>query len=252
MFSEDITAAGLAAKKKSDFLKKNPLGYFLFAMLAGAYIGFGVILTNVIGFQLDGAPATKLLQGLTFGVGLSLVVIAGAELFTGNNFVMMVGVLKKTVSVRGALLLWLISWIGNLAGSAVLSLLYVGTGLPQGGVAAYMQTAALAKISAGPLPLLTRGILCNVLVCLAVWCGFRAKTEAGKLVMVVWCLLAFITTGFEHCVANMTLFTTVLFCDPAAIPVTGVLYNLLLVTLGNMIGGICFVALPYFIGGKEK
>ncbi len=101
------------------------------------------------------------------------------------------------------------------------------------------------------VPLFIRGILCNILVCLAVWCSFRTTNDAAKLIMVFWCLFAFITCGFEHSVANMTQLTVALL-DPAgqAVSLVGYFYNLITVTLGNMVGGICFVAVPYFLGQK--
>lgn len=253
MFQEEFQAAAGAAVKKTELLKKNPLGYFMLSMLAGAFIGFGVLLTNSIGAQLDGAPYTKLIMGLAFGVALSLVVMAGAELFTGNNLVMAAGLIKRKIKMTDALLLWVICWIGNLCGAIVLAAVYVLTGLPDGVAGSFMASAAAAKIAPGPVALLARGALCNMLVCLAVWCGFRAKSDAGKLIMIFWCLFAFITTGFEHSIANMTLFTEVLLHPgEAVVTLPGCLYNLLFVSLGNMIGGIVFVAIPYAAGAKEK
>ena len=253
MFHEEYMAAVSAAEAKCKLLKNNPGGYFLLSMLAGAFIGFGVLLTNSIGASLQGAPYTKLVLGLSFGIALSLVVMAGAELFTGNNLVMAAGILEKKVTLGQSVKLWVVCWIGNLCGSVVLGLVYTLTGLANGPVGEFMAAAAMGKISAGFVPLLARGALCNMLVCLAVWCGFRAKSDAGKLIMIFWCLFAFITTGFEHSVANMTLFTEVLL-NPSgqAVTIGGCLYNLVTVTIGNMIGGIVFVALPYFGASRQK
>ena len=253
MFHEEYMAAVKAAEAKCKLLKNNPLGYFLLSMLAGSFIGFGVLLTNSIGSQLQGAPYTKLVLGLSFGIALSLVVIAGAELFTGNNLVMAAGMLEKKVTLCQAVKLWIVCWLGNLCGSALLGVVYTLTGLGAGATGEFMAAAAMGKISAGFVPLLARGALCNMLVCLAVWCGFRAKSDAGKLIMVFWCLFAFITTGFEHSIANMTLCTEVLL-NPSGQAVTagGCLYNLAAVTIGNMIGGIVFVALPYFAASRQK
>lgn len=253
MFRDEFLAAAGASEGKWKLLKNNPAGYFLLSMLAGAYIGFGVLLTNSIGAQLQGAPYTKLVLGLSFGVALSLVIMAGAELFTGNNLVMTAGILEKKVTPGQAVGLWCVCWLGNLCGSALLAVVYVLTGLANGPVGEFMASAALGKMTAGFVPLLTRGALCNMLVCLAVWCGFRAKSDAGKLIMVFWCLFAFITTGFEHSVANMTLLTEALL-NPSgqAVTVGGYIYNILTVTVGNMIGGIVFVALPYFAAARQK
>ncbi|MGN0255485.1 MAG: formate/nitrite transporter family protein [Chordicoccus sp.] len=248
MYKESFDAAGSAAVTKVGFLKKNPAGYFLMAMAAGAYIGFGNLLINTIGGQLAGAPATKLAMGAAFGIALSLVVIAGSELFTGNNLVMAAGIFQKKITVSEAVKLWIVCWIGNLAGSALLAVLFHFSGLNNEATATFLATAAATKMTVPFVPLLIRGILCNVLVCLAIWCSFRCKSDAGKLIMVFWCLFAFIVCGFEHSVANMTQLTVALL-DPAgqAVSIGGYFYNLVTVTIGNMIGGICFVALPYYV-----
>lgn len=254
MFKEEFNAAANGAAGKLKLLNSNPLGYFLLSMLAGAYIGFGILLVFTLSGALAGAPYTKLVMGCCFGVALSLVVIAGAELFTGNNLVMTAGVLRKTVTLGDACKLWIVCWLGNLAGSVLLALIFSMTGLYSDATLGAMTTAAAGKMTAGFLPLLARGILCNTLVCLAVWCGFRAKSDAGKLIMIFWCLLAFFATGFEHSIANMTLLTLSLLNNGGneAISMGGYWYNLIVVTLGNMIGGILFVALPYSAASREK
>ena len=240
MFNEEFTAASKGAAAKSALLKKNPVGYFLLSMLAGAYIGFGILLVFTLSGALAGAPYTKLVMGCCFGVALSLVVIAGAELFTGNNLVMTAGLLRKTVTVADALKLWGVCWLGNLAGSALLALVFSLTGLYSDATLGAMTGAAAAKMTAGFIPLLTRGMLCNTLVCLAVWCGFRAKSDAGKLLMVFWCLLTLLTLALINNGGN------------EAISMGGYWFNLIVVTLGNMIGAILFVALPYHFASKEK
>lgn len=254
MFKDEFNAAANGAAGKLKLLNSNPLGYFVLSMLAGAYIGFGILLVFTLSGALAGAPYTKLVMGCCFGIALSLVVIAGAELFTGNNLVMTAGVLRKTVTIGDACKLWLVCWLGNLAGSVLLALLFSLTGLYSDATLGAMTTAAAGKMTAGFIPLLARGILCNTLVCLAVWCGFRAKSDAGKLIMIFWCLLAFFATGFEHSIANMTLLTLSLINNGGneAISFGGYCYNLIVVTLGNMIGGILFVALPYSAASREK
>ncbi len=252
MFKESFNQAATAAKRKVAFLKSNPLGYFLLSVLAGIFIGFGTLLIFTMGGMLQGAPYTKILMGVSFGIALSLVVICGAELFTGNNLVMMSGILKKTVSTFEAIKLWIVCFLGNLVGGIILSLLFYGSGLLSGDTASFIANAALSKMTATPLALICRGILCNMLVCLAIWSGFRTKSDSAKLIMIFWCLFAFITTGYEHSIANMTLLTAALL-NPAGLSITigGFIYNIILVTIGNMIGGICFIAIPYFISSKD-
>lgn len=254
MFKEEFNAAANGAATKNRLLKSNPGGYFLLSVLAGMFIGFGVLLVFTLSGAMQGAAYTKLVMGCTFSVALSLVVMAGAELFTGNNLVMAAGVLKKTVTAGDALKLWGICWLGNLVGSVLLAMLFNATGLYSDATLTAMTGAAAAKMTAGFVPLLTRGMLCNMLVCLAVWCGFRCKSESGKLIMVFWCILAFFATGFEHSIANMTLLTLALLNNGGntAISMGGYWFNLLTVTLGNMIGGILLVAVPYYMAGSAK
>ena len=234
MFGQEYEALSNAAVGKSKMLKTNPFGYLLLSALAGMYIGFGNLLINVEGGLLNGAPYTK-------------IVLAGAELFTGNNLVMSSGVLKKKITLGDAVVLWIVCWIGNLLGSVLLALLFHYSGLMSPATATFLSTAAAGKMSAPFGQLLIRGILCNILVCLAVWCGTKLKNEVAKLIMIWWCLFAFVACGFEHSIANMTQLTAALL-DPAgqAVSLGGYVYNLLTVTLGNMIGGILFVAVPYY------
>ncbi len=255
MFQEEVNGVAGAAVKKVALLKNKPLSYLLLSMLAGMFVGLGILLIFTIGGLLTagGFAGTKIVMGISFGIALSLVIMAGSELFTGNNFVMTIGMYQKKVSFEDALKLWGFCWIGNLIGSLITAVLFVQSGLNNGAVAEFIAATTLTKTTLPMGALLIRGLLCNVLVCLAVWCGFKLKSESGKLIMIFWCLFAFITTGFEHSVANMTLLAIGVM-EPAgqAITIGGYFYNLLFVTIGNMLGGILFVALPYAItAGKE-
>ena len=253
MYNKEFAAAANAAADKFALLKKNPLGYFLISMLAGAFVGFGVILAFTIGGLLTGLPYARVVMGTSFGVALSLVIMAGSELFTGNTFVMAAGVIRKQARISDTVRLLIVCWLGNLAGSIVLALVYHGTGLASDPVGPFMAAGALAKMSASVGQLFLRGILCNMLVCLAVWCSFRTKSDSAKLIMTFWCIFAFFTGGYEHSVANMTLFTEALL-NPCgqAVSLGGAFYNLLFVTLGNITGGIIFLAIPYSIGSREQ
>lgn len=252
MFSEDLTLAINAGKTKLSFLNGNPIGYFLASCLAGIYVGFGILLIFSIGGMLNGSPATKIIMGISFGIALSLVIAAGSELFTGNNFIMMVGMLAKEISAAGAIKLWIVCFIGNWVGSIVLALLFYYSGLAGDATGEFITAAAVTKMSLSPIQLLIRGILCNTLVCLAVWCSFRLKSDAGKLIMVFWCLFAFITTGFEHSIANMTLLTVSLLCsNDLGVNLIGYFYNIGWVTLGNMLGAIVILAIPYYLIGRK-
>lgn len=252
MFKPDFTKTANGSVAKLNMLNTNPLGYVMLSILAGAFVGVGVLLAFSIGGLLEGAPTTKVIMGLSFGVALSLVVMAGSELFTGNNMAMTMGMLEKKVTFGDTIKLWVVCWLGNLAGGILLGIIYHFTDLGVDSVGTFMATAAAGKMSAGPVALLMRGILCNFLVCLAVWSAGRATSDAGKLIMIFWCLFAFITTGFEHSVANMTLFTVSLLSPmDQAVSFGGAFYNLGIVTLGNIIGGAILVAVPYYIASKK-
>ncbi|WP_026504952.1 formate/nitrite transporter family protein [Butyrivibrio sp. NC3005] len=252
MFKDTFDAAANGAVKKSTFLKSNPLGYFVVSMLAGIYVGVGNLLTNVIGGMLGSSPVTKLVMGFAFSVALSLVIFAGAELFTGNNMVMAAGILKKKVTVFDTLKLWAICWCGNICGAIVLALLFHFSGLNNEATSAFLAHGAMVKMSLPVTELIIRGMICNLLVCLGVWCSLKCKTESAVLIMVFWCIFTFVVLGGEHSVANMTQLTTALL-DPAGENVTigGYFYNLIAVTFGNILGGILLVTLPYYAASRK-
>ena len=255
MFNEEFNKVAGAAKAKSDLLKNNKLGYFVSSMLAGIFVGMAIMLIFTIGGLLTAAesPATKIVMGISFGGALSLVVFAGSELFTGNNFVMAVGSLNKSLSWVDTIKVWIVSFIGNLVGSILAGYMFYLTGLAKGPVGEFIANTAATKMSLPAQELFFRGLFCNILVCLAVWCTFRCKDDISKLIMIFWCLFIFITAGFEHSIANMTLLTIGLLSPgTAAVSITGYAYNIGVVTLGNMIGGIFFVAVPYYLISRKN
>lgn len=255
MFSEEINKVSASAVIKSKLLKKSKMRYLTAAALAGVYVGFGTLLIFTIGGLLSEAqsPATKIVMGASFGIALSLVIMAGSELFTGNNMVMTIGALEKKVTWMDSINIWIYSFIGNFIGSILVAALFVGGGLAKGSTATFILKVSQGKMAMPSMELFLRGILCNMLVCLAVWCAFKLKEETAKLIMIFWCLFAFITTGFEHSVANMTLLSVSLMIPHgAAISTGGLAHNLLWVTLGNFVGGAVFIGAAYWFISKEK
>lgn len=255
MYSEEIGKLATAAQNKLNLLKSGKGRYLLASCLAGMYVGLGILLIFTIGGALNQAnsPAVRLVMGLSFGVALSLVIMAGSELFTGNNLVMTVGQLENKVGFGDVIAIYLVSFLGNLLGSVLLAVLFAYSGLLTGPTGEFIAKTAAVKMALPWPQLLIRAILCNTLVCLAVWCSFKMKEEAGKLIMIFWCLFAFITTGFEHSVANMTLLAASLFVPGAAgVSIGGFAYNLLWVTLGNFVGGALFVGFPYWYISKKE
>lgn len=255
MFSNEIDNVAHYAEKKIGVLNKSVAKYLTAAALAGFYIGIAIVFIYTIGGYLSAAnsPATKIVMGASFGVGLSLVMAAGSELFTGTNMIMTIGALSKKVSWMDAIKIWVASYVGNFIGSVLLAWIYVETGLTKGHVGEFILEVSKGKMSATPSQLIARGILCNILVCLAVWCYYRLQNEAAKLIMIFWCLYAFITSGFEHSIANMTLLSVaVMIPHGAGISLAGLAHNLTYATIGNLIGGAVFLAVPYWFISKEN
>lgn len=248
MYRDELQAVGETAVKKYSLLSHHPAGYFLASILAGMFIGFGVTVIGTIAGLLNGQPYVKIVMGFAFGSALSLVVIAGAELFTGNNFVMAAGALLGKVTWKETVRLWIVCYAGNWIGSLLIAVLFAAGGFASGATAEAMAAAAVIKMTVPPLALFVRGVLCNILVCLAVWCSFRCRSDSGKLMMVFWCLFVFNICGFEHSVANMT-YLTIAMINPAgqAVTVLGYFYNIFIVSAGNIVGAVLFVALPYYL-----
>lgn len=256
MFQSEFQSVCNAGSAKIDFLKKNPPGYFVSTLMAGMFISFGSFVSMTVGGYLtaSGSTATKLLSALCFAAALSLVIMAGSELFTGNNFVLAASAMRKKITWAEAAKCWLICFLGNLIGSWICVGAYQLSGLASvEATAQYFANVSAAKISLSPLEMTVRAIFCNILVCLAVWCGIKMKSESGKLIMIIWCIIVFMVCGFEHSVANMSILGVGLL-NPMdqVITVGGYIKDLFFVTLGNMIGAIFFVAFPYHLISKEK
>jgi nitrite transporter NirC len=192
-------------------------------------------------------------MGASFGVALTLVIFAGSELFTGNNLVMMVGWLEKEISLGELLKLWFWCYLGNLAGSLLVAWLTFKAGLiSKAPTINFILETTAAKMNAPAGELFFRGILCNVLVCLAVWTALKVKNEVAKLILIFWCLFAFIGSGFEHSIANMSLLAMgVLVPHPETISIIGYIRNLAFVTAGNVIGGALLIGALYWYVSTE-
>lgn len=229
-----------------------PAGQLLtLAALAGAFIGFGAAayLTVMAGADPGFGPQ-RLLGGLVFSLGLILVVVGGAELFTGNALMVMAAVDGKITP--GALLRnWALVYVGNLVGAAGLALAFWMAGALEGPLGAAAIPLAEAKAAGSILTWLVKGALCNALVCLAVWLTFSARDTTGKILAILWPVSTFVLLGLEHSIANMFFFPLGWLAG-AELPLTGVIGNLVWVTLGNVLGGAGGVALAYryaYLGG---
>ena len=213
--------------------------------LAGAFIGFGALfyLAVLVGADAAHGP-TRLAASVAFSLGLILVIVGGAELFTGNALLVMARV-DGLISTRALLRNWGVIYVANFAGALALCLLVWLAGLHDmalGGVAARI---TMAKFQLSGTELLARGILCNALVCLAVWLSFAAHDVAGKILAIIFPISAFVALGLEHSVANMFLLPFGLLAGAPG-GVADIARNLAWVSLGNVIGGAGGVALAYW------
>ena len=210
---------------------------FLLAVLAGVYIALAGVAAT-IGTALSG----RIAGACIFPAGLAMIVIGGSELFTGNNL-MVISLLEKRVTPARLLRAWAVVYLGNLAGGVLTAALAVGGGALDGVSDAVLATAS-AKVSLPFSAAVTRGVLCNVLVCAAVWMTMAATSAGGKIVCLYMPVMVFVLCGFEHCIANMFYIPAGLFMlirqgtDQAGLTWGAFcLKNLLPVTLGNILGG---------------
>src|SRR3954454_7607377 len=256
-----VEEAAVQSAAKADAVKSLPR-YLVASMLGGAYIGVAIVLLASTAGPLAAAqsPATKLVAGGVFGIALTLVVFAGAELFTGNVMVMLAGMFRGTVRLRDVVVVNVCSLVGNAVGSVAFAAMVHGSGVLHTGGAPGATSgpgqdmiAALVKgkIAASGDQLFWRAVLCNMLVCLALWMAARTRSDAAKLGVLFWGLLAFIGSGFEHSVANMTVFSLAVFEGSAHW--SDLFRNLAYTIPGNIVGGALLVAAPYaLIGGARK
>ncbi len=242
------------------------LQVFALSLMAGAFIAFGAVFATTVATGASGTLSygvTKLLVGLAFCLGLILVIVGGAELFTGNNLIVMAWAGRK-VSTKALLRNWGIVYVGNFIGSLVIvglvfaSKQYLGS---NGEIGVTALKIANGKVAFGFWQALSLGILCNILVCLAVWLTFSARSTVDKIAAIIFPITAFVAAGFEHSIANMYFIPiglTIKNVDPAFAASTGldlsgltwrtfIVNNLIPVTIGNILGGSIFVAAIYWM-----
>ena len=246
----------------------DALTVLVLSVLAGAFISFGAIFATTVSAGSAGLPygVGRLLTGIVFSTGLILVVVGGAELFTGNNLIVMAWASGK-VKTRSVLVNWVVAFTGNCIGAvATAGLMFYSTQYTFGSGAVGLAALATAngKVSLAFVPALTLGIMCNALVCLAVWMCFSARTTIDRVVTIVPPVAAFVAAGFEHSIANVYFIPMGLFikagagsafwdsigktaADYPALTWTNFIFgNLIPVTVGNLIGGSLLVGAVYW------
>ena len=222
------------------------------AVLAGAFIALGGAAYTMTMTGVDpGFGPARLLGGVVFSLGLILVVVGGAELFTGNALMVMAAV-DRLITPGALFRNWAVVYVGNFAGATGLAVLVFLSGILDGAMGGTAAAIAEGKAGLGLIEAFARGILCNALVCLAVWLAMAARTVTGKILAILWPISGFVLLGFEHSVANMYLFPQGILAG-AQVDADGVLSNLVVVTAGNIIGGGGGVALAYWLayGGRS-
>jgi formate transporter len=265
---DPYTPAEMARKAEAGGLAKARMGAgntLALSVLAGAFVGLGAMFSTVAATDTGmGLGPTRLLAGLAFCLGLVLVVVGGAELFTGNNLLVMARA-RGTITTADVLRNWGLVFAGNFAGASLTALgVYLSGTWAAGGhkVGATALTVAAAKCDLAPGEAFVRGAFCNALVCLAVWLSYSARTTTDKLLSVLFPITAFVAAGFEHSVANMYFIPMGLLLRgrPEVVAATPagaeglaalgwegfLLGNLLPVTLGNVVGGAVMVGLVYW------
>ncbi len=245
----------------------DPLRVFVLALLAGAFIALGAAFYTLVTHDAGSVNPglLRLIGGVSFCLGLVLVVVAGAELFTGNNLLVM-AYMDKKVSLAQLMRNWSIVFVGNFAGAVGVAALIYWSGhwhVGEGAVGVKVLSIATHKVSLGFGEAFFRGLLCNILVCLAVWLCFAGRSVTDKILAILFPITAFVALGFEHSVANMYFIPAGMLAvldpqivllaeqsttlDLSSLTVSSfLLNNLLPVTLGNIVGGSFFVAVTYW------
>jgi len=266
---DDFMPAEMAKRVEAASIRKanlNFLSLLALAILAGAFIAFGAEFYTIVTFDSNlSIGLTRFIGGISFSVGLILVIVAGAELFTGNNLIIM-GVASRTVTFRQLFKNWGVSYFGNFLGSVIIVLVMYFTNqwkLKDALLGANAVMIAANKVNLTFVEGFTRGMLCNALVCLAVWLSFSARTVISKISAVILPITAFVASGFEHSIANMYFipYGMILKDNPKVLAaleklspninlshlnILGLFGNLLSVTIGNIVGGTFVVGLVYW------
>lgn len=262
---EAYSAAQIAERVETGGIAKARLSLVslvLLGMLAGAFIGFGALFSTLVASDTSlGFALQRLLMGLTFSLGLVLVVVAGAELFTGNNLLVLAWADRK-ISTSELLRNWVIVYVANAIGAMGLALLVFWSqhaDMASGSVGAQYVKIAAIKINMPFAEAFFKGVLCNALVCLAVWLTLAGRTVTDKILAIVFPISAFVAAGFEHSVANMYFIPLGILLQgagygaaDAGLTWLGFAQNLLPVTLGNIFGGSVMVALVYYLIYRRK
>ena len=247
--------------------KRDAIGLLVLGLLAGAFIAFGAIFMTTVMTGAGGLPwgVARLLGGLAFSLGLILVIVGGAELFTGD-VLMVVALASRRIGLGAMLRAWSLVYVGNIGGAlGTVALVFLAGqfGLAGGAVGKTALAIAAAKAALPTIQVFFLAVLCNTLVCLAVWMSFGARSTTDKVLVIVPPIAAFVAAGFEHSIANLYFlpyglalktwagpeFWTAIgqrAADFPALTFGGVVHNIVVATLGNLVGGSLLVGTVYW------
>jgi nitrite transporter NirC len=250
----DLSTLADAGMEKAALLKSDLPRFFTHAALTGAFIFVGALLSSLTTawFYTDYLPVARFLGAITFSAALLLVVLLGGELFTGLTLIMSFSLYEGKVTPAQALRVWVVSYAGNFIGIFILCLLLAGSGASRDLLSPYLALTIPGKLATPWYSLLLKGVLCNFFVCLGVFSGFRMKSDAGKVAVIISVITTFVLAGLEHSIANMVFFCLyTLYHGPAQL--SAIAWNLLWVTLGNLLGGGVLLGLPlWFISHTSE
>ena len=250
--TDPYAPAQMAVMLEALGVKKATLPFlqmFMLGLLGGAYIAIGGMFYELaVTDTLLGFGPTRVLGGVVFSLGLIMVVVGGADLFTGNTMLTMAWA-EKRISTKLMLKNWLVIYFSNFIGAlGIAFMVYYSHALDMNN-GAMLETAkhvAIGKTSLGFMPILLKGIMCNILVCMGVWLALSARSTSGKILAIVFPVSAFVAMGFEHCVANMYLIPLGMLAG-APVTLEMFIHNMIPATIGNIIGGGVLVALVYWV-----
>jgi len=251
------------ALKKQKIYRQSRLRFIARSMLASMFIGFGVIVAFKTGnfFYLEHSPLTYPMAALTFGAAIILIAYGGGDLFTGNTFYFTFAALRKKISWGEVIKIWMTSYVGNILGAALFAFIIYTTGLfNDAHVNGFLLSVVEKKMEAPGVQLFFRAILCNWLVCLAFFVPMALKGDGPKMFSMILFVFCFFISGYEHSIANMCTFAIALVLNhPGTISISGVIHNLIPVTIGNLIGGgllmgwmYYYVNIPFFNEYQES
>lgn len=254
---QPIDQAVELALKKKQILYDSIVRYLLRASLSGIFVGIGLIISFRLGegfFDIQ-SPMSALMSSIFFGIALVLIIYGGGELFTGNTMYFTMSTIRGKTTVKDTLKNWLACYGGNLLGAVFFALIVMNSGLfsnPEN--SQLLMSTASHKMDVSTWQLIFRGILCNLVVCLAVWIPMHVKGDGAKIFVMMFLVFAFVAAGFEHSVANMVTFSLALSVPhPDTVTLMGAIHNLIPVTIGNIIGGAVFVGVVYtFLSSSIK